>query len=192
MTASKMASNLVYAPSGHSSADGGRPGQRPRHCGVERRRPWVASRRDADARRPSRRDRDNRDAHLEAVQRQFFLPRTADIRCRPRGTMASPARAVLSRELGIDPQAIQPGPGRAPFDHVTADVLAQFKPPVVSFHFGLPSKDLLDRVRQGDRRSSRRQQPSTRRAGSRRRASTRSSRKASKPVVIAECFCRML
>ena len=27
-------------------------------------------------------------------------------------------------------------------------MLAQFKPPVVSFHFGLPSKELLDRVRQ--------------------------------------------
>jgi nitronate monooxygenase len=52
------------------------------------------------------------------------------------------------RELGIDPQTIQPGPGRAPFDHNVADVLAQLKPPVVSFHFGLPSKELLDRVRQ--------------------------------------------
>ena len=56
--------------------------------------------------------------------------------------------APYYRELGIDPQAIQSGPGRAPFDHDTADVLAQFKPPVVSFHFGLPSKALLDRVRQ--------------------------------------------
>ena len=56
--------------------------------------------------------------------------------------------APYYRELGIDPQAIQSGPGRAPFDHDTADVLAQFRPPVVSFHFGLPSKDLLDRVRQ--------------------------------------------
>lgn len=56
--------------------------------------------------------------------------------------------APYYRELDIDPQTIQSGPGRAPFDHDAADVLAQFKPPVVSFHFGLPSKDLLDRVRQ--------------------------------------------
>ena len=56
--------------------------------------------------------------------------------------------APYYRELGIDPQAIQPAPGRAPFDHAAADVLAQFKPPVVSFHFGLPPKELLDRVRQ--------------------------------------------
>ena len=56
--------------------------------------------------------------------------------------------APYFRELDISPQAIQSGPGRAPFDHNTADVLAQFKPPVVSFHFGLPSKALLDRIKQ--------------------------------------------
>ena len=52
------------------------------------------------------------------------------------------------RELDVDPQAIQPGSGRAPFDHSTIDALMPFKPPVVSFHFGLPAKALLDRVRQ--------------------------------------------
>jgi nitronate monooxygenase len=56
--------------------------------------------------------------------------------------------APYYREFGIDAQAIQPAQGRAPFDHDTADVLALFKPPVVSFHFGVPSRDLLDRVRQ--------------------------------------------
>ncbi len=56
--------------------------------------------------------------------------------------------APYYRELGIDPQEARPGPARAPFDHDAADVLAQFRPPVVSFHFGLPSKELLDRVRQ--------------------------------------------
>ena len=56
--------------------------------------------------------------------------------------------APYYRELGIDSETIQPGPARAPFDHDTADVLAQFKPPVVSFHFGLPAKPLLERVRQ--------------------------------------------
>jgi nitronate monooxygenase len=60
-------------------------------------------------------------------------------------------RAMLTpyyRELGIDPDDVHPGPSRAPFDHVTADVLAPFRPPVVSFHFGLPPKELLDRVRE--------------------------------------------
>jgi nitronate monooxygenase len=50
-------------------------------------------------------------------------------------------------EFGIDPKTIPAGPGRAPFDAQLADVLSEFKPPVVSFHFGLPSADLLARVR---------------------------------------------
>src|SRR5262249_49035462 len=57
------------------------------------------------------------------------------------------ALAPYYRELGIDPQAVQPAPGRAPFDHDAADVLEALEPPVVSFHFGLPSKALLDRLR---------------------------------------------
>jgi nitronate monooxygenase len=40
------------------------------------------------------------------------------------------------------------GPVRAPFGHDAADVLASFKPPIVSFHFGLSSKEFLDRVRE--------------------------------------------
>jgi nitronate monooxygenase len=51
-------------------------------------------------------------------------------------------------ELGIDISAVAAGPGRAPFSHDAADVLAGFKPPIVSFHFGLPSPDLLKRVRE--------------------------------------------
>lgn len=39
------------------------------------------------------------------------------------------------------------GEGRTPFSAEHADVLEHFKPPVVSFHFGLPSADLLARVR---------------------------------------------
>ena len=51
------------------------------------------------------------------------------------------------REYGIDPNAIPAGPGRAPFTAEAADVLEEFKPPVVSFHFGLPAADLVKRVR---------------------------------------------
>jgi nitronate monooxygenase len=51
------------------------------------------------------------------------------------------------RELGIDPASIPAGPGRAPFDAAAAGVLDEFKPAVVSFHFGLPSPELLARVR---------------------------------------------
>lgn len=50
-------------------------------------------------------------------------------------------------ELGIDPNAVAAAPARSPFSHEAADVLSEFRPPVVSFHFGLPSEDLLARVR---------------------------------------------
>ena len=56
--------------------------------------------------------------------------------------------APYYRELGIEPPATDAGSGREPFNHAAADVLEQFTPPVVSFHFGLPSKELLDRLRQ--------------------------------------------
>jgi nitronate monooxygenase len=51
------------------------------------------------------------------------------------------------QELGIDPAKVSPGPARLPFSSEAADVLEEFKPPVVSFHFGLPLKDLLKRVK---------------------------------------------
>ena len=52
------------------------------------------------------------------------------------------------RELGIDTSApAASGPNRMPFDGAMCDAVVELKPPVVSFHFGLPSKVLLDRVR---------------------------------------------
>ena len=59
-------------------------------------------------------------------------------------------RATLApyyKEYGIDVDTIPAGPGRAPFSPEAADVLDAFKPSVVSFHFGLPSPQLLARVR---------------------------------------------
>lgn len=55
--------------------------------------------------------------------------------------------APYYKEFGIDPAVIPQGPGRAPFSAEIAEVVAAFRPPVVSFHFGLPSADLLARVR---------------------------------------------
>jgi len=57
------------------------------------------------------------------------------------------ALAPYYQELGLDVEAIQPGAMRTPFSNDAADVLSEFKPPVVSFHFGLPSPDLMARVR---------------------------------------------
>ncbi|BDU18436.1 NAD(P)H-dependent flavin oxidoreductase [Lysobacter auxotrophicus] len=50
-------------------------------------------------------------------------------------------------EFGLDPDALVAAPARTPFNHALADVLAELPPAVVSFHFGLPSPDLLERVR---------------------------------------------
>jgi nitronate monooxygenase len=56
------------------------------------------------------------------------------------------ALAPYYAEFGIDPASIQAGPGRASFSHDAADVLQEFAPAVVSFHFGLPSPELLASV----------------------------------------------
>ncbi|WP_062474400.1 NAD(P)H-dependent flavin oxidoreductase [Variovorax boronicumulans] len=57
------------------------------------------------------------------------------------------ALAPYYAEFGIDPAGIPTGPGRNPFSAEVADLLAEFKPPVVSFHFGLPPESLLAKVR---------------------------------------------
>lgn len=57
------------------------------------------------------------------------------------------ALAPYYRELGIDARNIPAGPGRAPFSAEAAEVLGEFAPAVVSFHFGLPSADLVARVK---------------------------------------------
>ena len=57
------------------------------------------------------------------------------------------ALAPYYEEFGIDPGTIPAGPGRQPFTVEFADALSEFRPPVVSFHFGLPAPELLARVR---------------------------------------------
>jgi nitronate monooxygenase len=50
-------------------------------------------------------------------------------------------------EHGLDPHAPTPTSTRSPFDEAMCDLVEEFRPEVVSFHFGLPDRDLLDRVR---------------------------------------------
>jgi nitronate monooxygenase len=57
------------------------------------------------------------------------------------------ALAPYYGELGLSIDAIPLGPGRMPFDQVAAAVLEEYRPAVVSFHFGLPSPELMARVR---------------------------------------------
>jgi nitronate monooxygenase len=51
------------------------------------------------------------------------------------------------KELGLDPSAPISAANRAPFDAAFCAVVEELKPEVVSFHFGLPSPDLVKRVK---------------------------------------------
>ncbi|MFO2464321.1 nitronate monooxygenase [Pseudomonas sp. 15FMM2] len=51
------------------------------------------------------------------------------------------------RELGADFDAPTPVSNRAPFDNAACEVVEEFRPEVVSFHFGLPEESLLHRVK---------------------------------------------
>jgi nitronate monooxygenase len=57
------------------------------------------------------------------------------------------ALAPYYAEFGIDPASIASGPGRMPFNLEAADILDEFRPAVVSFHFGLPDEALLERAK---------------------------------------------
>lgn len=50
-------------------------------------------------------------------------------------------------ELGLDGDASAPAVNRAPFDEAMCQLVEDLKPEVVSFHFGLPKRPLLDRVK---------------------------------------------
>ena len=55
--------------------------------------------------------------------------------------MARAARAVLCRIRPRGRHCLQRG--AAPFDHALCEVVEAMRPPIVSFHFGLPEPDCL-------------------------------------------------
>jgi nitronate monooxygenase len=91
---------------------------------------------------------------LASLREESAMPFNVNFFChaepQPDATREAAWRARLApyfAELGIDPGVIPTAPARAPFSRAAADVLGEFKPAVVSFHFGLPAEDLLARVR---------------------------------------------
>ena len=93
-------------------------------------------------------------AELATIGAQTTRPFNVNFFCHvppvPNDARAAAWRGALApyfAEFGIDPRAIGSSAGRAPFDTEVADAVAEFRPPVVSFHFGLPSDALLARVR---------------------------------------------
>ena len=57
------------------------------------------------------------------------------------------ALAPFYAEAGIDIAAVPAGAARVPFSAEAADLLEAFRPAVVSFHFGLPAPELVQRVK---------------------------------------------
>ena len=93
-------------------------------------------------------------SELEKIRAQVTAPLNLNFFCH-----ASPApnterevawRAVLRPyylELGLDPDMPLPVSRRNPFNAAMCALVEEFRPAVVSFHFGLPQQDLLARVR---------------------------------------------
>ena len=51
------------------------------------------------------------------------------------------------KEYGLKKSDIPTGSGRIPFNQESADLLAEYNPPVISFHFGLPADSLLAQIK---------------------------------------------
>ncbi|GBU15646.1 2-nitropropane dioxygenase [Polaromonas sp.] len=93
-------------------------------------------------------------AELTAITAQTRRPYNVNFFCHqptaPDAAREARWRAALApyyAEFGLNPNAVPVSGERSPFNHELADLLAAFKPPVVSFHFGLPAPELLERVK---------------------------------------------
>ena len=91
---------------------------------------------------------------MTAIKSQSNKPFNVNFFCHtspvPDADRESRWRTVLKpyfTEYGINAADITRGGGREPFSHEVADVVEEFRPSIVSFHFGLPADDLLQRVR---------------------------------------------
>jgi nitronate monooxygenase len=93
-------------------------------------------------------------AELETIRARTPRPINVNFFCHtppvPNAEREARWRASLApyyEEYGIRADQIQAGAARVPFTAAAADVLEEFEPAVVSFHFGLPSDELVKRVR---------------------------------------------
>jgi nitronate monooxygenase len=93
-------------------------------------------------------------SELQAITAQTARPYNVNFFCHvppvPDAAREAKWRAALApyyAEFGIDPHTAPAGGGREPFADEVAELLEEFRPPVVSFHFGLPSPALLARAK---------------------------------------------
>jgi nitronate monooxygenase len=93
-------------------------------------------------------------SELGAIRRQTSRPINVNFSCH------TPPRADANREkvwkqrlqryyveFGLEQNMPVPSANRAPFDDKMCDLVIEFHPEVVSFHFGLPDEKLVQRVR---------------------------------------------
>lgn len=88
---------------------------------------------------------------ITAIRAKSSKPFNVNFFCHtsPRPNVEREARwrellAPYYRELEIDTPAMTPVGGRLPFGRQSAEILNKMKPDVVSFHFGLPKRELLE------------------------------------------------
>jgi len=91
---------------------------------------------------------------LEVIRRKTSRPINVNFFCHQQPRDNPPREMNWRRrldayyvQLGVDNNTVVLSPNRAPFDHKMCDLVMEFHPEVVSFHFGLPDKDLVTRVR---------------------------------------------
>ncbi len=94
---------------------------------------------------------------IEVIRAATDLPYNLNFFCHtsPPADVATPAHEAAWQRLlapyyaehGIDAAHIAAGAGRSPFSEALCDVIAPYRPPVLSFHFGLPSPSLVARVK---------------------------------------------
>ena len=93
-------------------------------------------------------------AELRAIRDQTDRPFNLNFFCHAEPAPDAAAEAAWRDalrpyydEFGVDAAKIAAGAGRAPFGDEFAALVDEFRPPVVSFHFGLPAAALMQRVK---------------------------------------------
>ena len=93
-------------------------------------------------------------SELTAIESQTTRPYNVNFFCHatptPNAEKEAAWRSLLApyyREYGMEADGISSGPGRVAFNAESVELISEFKPAVVSFHFGLPAPELLVRVK---------------------------------------------
>jgi nitronate monooxygenase len=94
---------------------------------------------------------------IEAIRAATTQPYNLNFFCHtsPPASVATPEREAAWRrllapyyeQLGIHAENVSTASMRAPFSQALCDLIEPYRPPVVSFHFGLPSAALVQRVK---------------------------------------------